>query len=130
MKIQTAICIALHMCCLVAWRAVEACTDEVAAAPQQSEAPTLQSTVIMFEIVELPKSGRAEVAGIVEVLVSSSRWVPLRNGTLLGEGAKVWIAPGARLVVRFSGSSGVELRPSPFERWVIFQTDAPEQHDT
>ena len=130
MKTQTAICIALHMCCLVAWNDVEACTDEMAAAFQKSSTLELKSTVITFEIVELSKPGRAEVKGLVEVLVSSSRWVPLRNGTLLGAGAKLWLAPCARVVVRFSDSSSVDLSPTLNERWVVFETDAPEQHDT
>ena len=126
MKRQNAICIA--WCCVLGWNPVDACADPSATTLFADVEMT--SLVITFEVFELPKPGRAEVNGRVSVLVGANLWIPLRNGTLLGEGAKVWIAPSARLVVRFSGSTAVDLGPTLHERWVVFETDAPEQHDT
>jgi hypothetical protein len=118
------ICGVLYVCSLVAPSGAAACTEprlrvSIAPGAQFSDA------VIRFKIVEVSAPGMAEaIEGQVDLLVGS-RWLPLRNGNRLGNGARLWIAPCAKLVVRFSQSDRLEFQQQEAGRWVLLQITKP-----
>ena len=114
------ICGVLFVCSLLAPHAVEACTEPRLPASIDRGAQ-LNDAVIRFKVVEVWRAGRAEaIEGQVDLLVGS-RWIPVREGNRLGDGARLWIAPCAKLVVRFSQSDHLEFQPEEAGRWVLLQ---------
>jgi hypothetical protein len=87
--------------------------------------------LLTFEVIDIPAPGKAQgVTGVVELLVPSSGWTALRDGTPLVDGSQLRIDAGARLEVRFSDSQRMEFRPAPAERWVQLRAVARDSHGT
>jgi hypothetical protein len=125
MNRRSGLCLALHLCGLLAWSAAGACTDPrvVAFFKDRME---FKHAVIRFEVIKVPARATAEVEGEVEVLVRAIR-LPLRSGAPLDNGTKLRIAPCGKLILRFPDSGRIEFQPSLSERWLVLET-ATEGH--
>jgi hypothetical protein len=123
------ICGVLYVCGVLVPSGADACKDP-RVLTLMGDGTRLRDAVIRFEIFEVKTPGLAEaIEGQVDLLVGS-RWVPVRNGNLIGNGARLWIAPCAKLVVRFSLGRRLEFQPHHEGRWVLLQGPTPQQHDT
>src|SRR5262245_46169665 len=97
--------------------AAEACEKVANFSPHDTE--LLTYPVIRLEVIDIPATARAEgVIGRVVLIAPSGRWIPVKNGTLLGSGARIRIDAGAGLTVRASTSWSIDLCSAESERWV------------
>jgi hypothetical protein len=111
----------LQICACLYCAAADAC-DRLDARPEYSESVQWRNGVIRFDIIEVPASAQIEgVEGAIEFLTTNGRWINIRNGMSVGDGARIRIDAGAKLVLRFSKTEHIEFCPTEEERWIVLQ---------